>query len=60
MGKLAKLAGCKPEVEIAPSMSGIFCRILLHLEVLLELENMAWFGVDDLTKFSIVVYGEIG
>ena len=60
MGKLAKLAGCKPEVEIAPSMSGIFCRILLHLEVLIEFDNMAWFGVDDLTKFSIVVYGEIG
>ena len=41
MGKLAKLAGCKPEVEISLSMSGIFCRILLHLEVLLDLGNMA-------------------
>ena len=60
MGKLAKLAGCKPEVEIAPSMSCIFGRILLHLEVLLELEISAWFGVGDLTKFSIVAYGEIG
>ena len=37
-----------------------FVEFLLHLEVLLELENMAWFGVDDLTKFSIVAYGEIG
>ena len=60
MGKLAKLAGCKREVEIAPSMSCIFGRILLHMEVLLELENSAWFGVGDLTKFSIVNYGEIG
>ena len=59
MGKFAKLAGCKPEVEIAPSMSGIFCRNLLHLEILLELGSMAWYGVVDLTKFSIVVYGEI-
>src|SRR5208282_4709435 len=59
MGKFAKLAGCKPEVEIAPSMSGIFLRILLHLEVHLELESLAWFGVVDLTKFSIVTYGEI-
>ena len=58
-GKLAKVAGCKPEVEVAPSMSGIFCRILLHLEVLLELGNRARFIVLDLTKFSIVVYGEI-
>jgi len=49
MGKLAKLAGCKPEVEIAPSMAGIFCRILLHLGVLVDLENMVWFGVVDLS-----------
>jgi hypothetical protein len=49
MGKLAKLAGCKPQVKIAPSMSAIFCRILFHLKVLLEFENMAWFGVVDLT-----------
>jgi hypothetical protein len=47
-------------VDIAPSMSGIFGRILLQLEVLLDLENMAWLGVVDLTKFSIVAYGEIG
>ena len=60
MGKLAKLAGCKPEVEIAPSMSGIFVWILLHLEVLLGLWNVAWFGVVDLTKFNIMAYGEIG
>ena len=60
MGKLAKLAVCKPEVEIAPSVSGIFGRSLLHLEVLLDLGNMAWFGVVDLTKFNIVAYGEIG
>jgi len=60
MGKLAKLSGCKPEVEIAPSMSGIFCRIIVHLEVRLDLGNMAWFGVVDLTKFSIVIYEEIG
>ena len=53
------MAGCKPEVEIAPPKSGIFCRILLHLEVLLELGNIALFGVVDLTMFSIVVYGEI-
>ena len=46
-------------MEIAPSMSGIFGRILLHLEVLLELEYMAWLGVVDSTKFSIVTYGEI-
>ena len=59
MGKLAKLAVCKPEVEIAPSMSFIFGRSLLHLEVLLELGNMAWFGVVDLTNFSIVSYWEI-
>jgi hypothetical protein len=38
---MAKLAGCKPEAEITPSMSVIFCRILLHLEVLLDLANMA-------------------
>ena len=59
MGKLAKLAVCKPEAEIAPSMAGIFWRNLLQQEVLLELENTAWFGVGDLTKFSIVAYGEI-
>jgi len=58
--KFAKLAGCKPEAEIAASMSGIFGRILVHLEVLLDLGNMAWFGVFDLTKFSIVAYREIG
>ena len=58
-GKFAKLAGCKPLVEIAPPRFGIFCRILLHLEVLLELGNMAWFIALDLTKFSIVAYGEI-
>jgi hypothetical protein len=40
-------------------MSGIFGRILFHLELLLDLGNMAWFGVVDLTKFSIVAYGEI-
>ena len=50
MGKLAKLAGYKPEVEIARSMSGIFCRILLHLEVLLDVGNFAWFRVVDSTK----------
>ena len=55
-GKFAKLAGCKPEVEIAPSMSGICYRILLHLEILLELGNMALFGVVDLTKFSMMAY----
>jgi hypothetical protein len=60
MGKLAKLAGCIPEVEIAASTSGIFCRNLFHLEVLLDLGNMAWFGVVDLTKFSIVAVGGIG
>ena len=61
MGKLAKLAGCKPEVKIALSMSGVFCRIfLLQLEVLLELGNMTWFSVVDLTKFSIVTNREIG
>ena len=50
MGKLAKLAGCKPEVKIALSMSGVFLsNYLLQLEVLLELGNMAWFGVVDLT-----------
>ena len=59
MGKFAKLTGCKPEVDIAQSILGIFLRILLHLEVHLELESMAWFGVVDLTKFSIVAYGEI-
>ena len=59
MVKFAKLDGCKPEVEIAPSISGIFGRILLHLEVHLELGYMAWFGVVDLTKFSIVAYWEI-
>jgi hypothetical protein len=58
--KLAKLAGCKPEVKIASSMSGIFGGILLYLEVLLDLGNISWFGVVDLTKFSIVAYGEIG
>ena len=54
MGKFAKLAGCKPEVEIAPSMSGIFGRILLHLEVHLVglLGNMAWFDVVD---FNILI-----
>jgi hypothetical protein len=51
---LAKLSGCKPEVEIAPSISGIFGGILVHLEGLLDHGNMAWFGVADLTKFSIV------
>jgi hypothetical protein len=39
MQKLAKLAGYNPEVEIAPSMSGVFCQILLHLEVLF---GLAW------------------
>ena len=34
---------------------GYFFRILFHLEVLLDLGNIAWFGVVDLTKFSIVV-----
>ena len=33
---------------------GYFFTNLLHLEVHLELESMAWFGVVDLTKFSIV------
>ena len=47
-------------MEIALSMSGIFGRILLHLEVLVDHDNTAWFGVVDLTKFSIVAYGEIG
>jgi hypothetical protein len=57
MQKLAKLAGYQPEVEIAPATTGIFCRILFHLKVLLDLVNMAWFGVVDSTKFSIVAYG---
>ena len=60
MVKFAKLAGCKPEVEIAPSMSGIFCRIFAPPGKFYRTQNMAWFGVDDLTKFSIVAYGEIG
>jgi len=47
-----KLASCKPEVEIAPSTSGIFCRILFRLKVLLDLGNMAWLGVVDLTKLA--------
>ena len=59
MGKLAKLAGCKAEVEIAPSMSGFFYEILLHLEVILDIGNVVWLGMGDLTKFSIVAYGEI-
>jgi hypothetical protein len=33
---------------------------LLHQEVLLDVENVAWFGVGDLTKVNIVAYGEIG
>jgi len=40
-------------------MSGIFCQVLLHLEVIFEFVNMAWFGVADLTKFSIVASGEL-
>ena len=54
---MAKLSGCKPEVEIAPSISGIFGGILVHLEVLLDHGNMVWFGVVDLSKFSIVALG---
>jgi hypothetical protein len=33
---------------------------LVYLEVLLDVENVAWFGVGDLTKYSIVAYGKIG
>ena len=31
----------------------------MHQEVLLDLVNMAWFGVVDSTKFSIMAYEEI-
>jgi hypothetical protein len=38
----------------------LLSNFLLQLEVLLELGNMAWFSVVDLTKFSIVANREIG
>jgi hypothetical protein len=58
-GKLAKLSCCKPEVVIAPSISDMFGGILVHLEVLLGHGNMVWFGVVNLTKFSIVALGKL-